>query len=134
MKLRTGMAALALGSLLTALAPATAMARDRDDHERNDRQTYDRRAQVQRHEEHGRRDRDDHYDRDRRGSSFYFGYVAPPVYSAPPPVYSAPPQQNGYYDQYGNWHQGYYDQYGNWHETTQSGYYDQYGNWHPYNY
>src|SRR5205809_4368570 len=46
-------------------------------------------------------------------------------------------QQNGWYDQYGNYHpynnstqNGWYDQYGNWHSnnsSSQSGWYDQYG-------
>ncbi len=83
MKKRLGLTTLALGTALAILAPATAMARDRDDH-RGDRDGW---RGGERHE-YVRRDRD--WGRDR-------------YYRAPAPVIVTPPA-NGYYDQYGVWH------------------------------
>ena len=104
---KTGLAALVFGAAL-ALVPATAMARDRDEH-------YPGGRGDEWHERHERIERREH-ERGRGGLSFGFYNGAPaPRYYAP-----APPPSNGYYDQYGNWRpsgpNGYYDQYGYWHQ------------------
>ncbi len=85
MKKRLGLTTLALGTALAILAPATAMARDRDD-----RGGY---RGGERHE-YVRRDRD--HDRDWRRDGYRDRYYSAPVIVNPP--------ANGYYDQYGNWH------------------------------
>ena len=97
--------ALALGTALAVMSPATALARDRD---RDDRD-------HERHERHERRERIWSERSPRYG--IYYG----PSYAYDPysyGYYSGPNYAGGHYDQWGRWHPynyGYYDRWGRWH-------------------
>jgi hypothetical protein len=111
MKKRLGLAVATLGTALTLLTPATAMARDRDD--------WGRGRSHERHERHESEERWEHRDRRYRGGYYGGGYY----YSAPSYGYGYGYQQpyygNGYYNN------GYYNQ-------APQGYYDRSGCYHPY--
>ena len=113
MKKRLGIAIGTLGTALTLLTPATAMARDRDDWGRARGHEW---REHERHERHEAEERREH--RYRRGGYYGGGYY-----------YSAPSYGYGYsYQQpyYGN---GYYNDYYN---QAPQGYYDRSGCYHPY--
>ncbi|HEV2687055.1 MAG TPA: hypothetical protein VGV35_00835 [Bryobacteraceae bacterium] len=87
---KLGLPAVVLGTVLSMLSPAAALARDRDDrgHERGERREW--------------REREF-----RRGPRFSFSYG---------PSYTYSPYASGYYDQWGYWHPyGHYDRWGRFH-------------------
>jgi hypothetical protein len=102
---KVGLAGLVLGSVLALVVPQTAAAKDRDDHYRyNDGYGYSNMSPHERHEieEHRRHEEHERMERLRRERRYYNnGYYND---------YNAP-RSNGYYAP-----QGYYDQYGNWHQ------------------
>ena len=107
MKKRFGLVVATIGTALAFLAPATAMARDRDDRGR-DRHEY---RENDRHERHEREERFE------RRRSYYGGYGSG-YYSAPSYGYGYTAPVDGYYDQYGNFHpyaRGHYDRWGHYH-------------------
>jgi hypothetical protein len=87
MKKKLGLAIATLGTALTLLTPATAMARDRDDWGRS--RGHERR---ERHKEHW-----EHHDRGYRGGYYY---SAPSYYGYG--YYNQAPR--GYYDRWGCYH------------------------------
>lgn len=102
---RFGLPTVVLGTALSLLSPAAALARDHDRDRGHERREW---RDNERHEwrEHEWRE---------RGPRFRF-YVGP-SYTYGPSYYG-----NGYYDQWGYWH------------PYPSGYYDRWGRWHPYGY
>jgi hypothetical protein len=98
MKNKFGLMVATLGTALALLAPATAMARDRDDRGRDGHE-------YREHERHERWERAPRYN----GNGFY---------SAPSYGYGYTAPADGYYDRYGNFHpyvRGYYDRRGHYH-------------------
>ena len=87
MKKKLGMAVVTLGAALAMLAPSTALARDRDDHYRGDRDGYYYRDHDRRADEHWRHEEHERLEHSR------------PYYNNYGPGYA-----NGYYDGYGYWH------------------------------
>jgi hypothetical protein len=106
MKKRLGLAIATIGTALTLLAPATAMARDRDDWGGNRGNQW---REHERHERHEAEERWEHRNRTYRGG-YYGGYYSAPSYGY---GYSyQQPYYNGYYNQAP---QGYYDRNGCYH-------------------
>ncbi len=111
MKKRLGIAIATLGTALTLLTPATAMAHDRDDWGYRGR-GWDR------HERHERHEREERWERRHRR---YGGYYGGGYY------YSSPSYGYGY-----GYQAPYNDGYGYYNQAPPQGYYDRWGYYHPY--
>ncbi len=114
LKKKSALITVALGTVMAVAAPTMAVARDRDDHGRDNRHFATQQRDVRGHDNHDRG-----RDRDRGGHDGFRARVY---------VNNGYGYGSGYASGYANgYNSGYNSGYTN-------GYYDQYGNWHAYGY